>query len=316
MVKRLPWLQMLATRAVQPIVCVGTTSIISSGLMGAIAAPRPPLANVYSESAHLTLNRVLGVEVGSEDFIPLAETIALADTVLAQRDRPLLQFGSEGEAVQAVQALLQLMGYYSGQIDGRYQESTVSAVSSFQQAAGLTPDGIVGPTTWTKLLPQPEEVGDMESTALSDDLSASSSREAGSDRPTGGSADAASDRPSNVGGGGDGLQRETPGTPEPGENADTAASEQDATDSSEASASPSSSANSSNEVTLPTLRRGMRGPAVVNLQERLRGLGMLEGVVDGVFGEQTESAVKAAQQSFNLNPDGVVGPATWAALLQ
>lgn len=33
--------------------------------------------------------------------------------------------------------------------------------------------------------------------------------------------------------------------------------------------------------------------------------------VDGVFGEQTENAVKTFQRVFNLTPDGIVGPGTW-----
>lgn len=64
----------------------------------------------------------------------------------------------------------------------------------------------------------------------------------------------------------------------------------------------------------PTLRLGMSGPAVRTLQERLNALGFSVGV-DGVFGDRTLQAVMAAQQRFNLNPDGVVGPTTWQVLL-
>jgi peptidoglycan hydrolase-like protein with peptidoglycan-binding domain len=38
--------------------------------------------------------------------------------------------------------------------------------------------------------------------------------------------------------------------------------------------------------------------------------------VNGVFGETTQTAVKAAQQRFKLDADGVVGPATWNVLLR
>ncbi len=37
--------------------------------------------------------------------------------------------------------------------------------------------------------------------------------------------------------------------------------------------------------------------------------------VDGIFGPQTESAVKAFQQSKSLAADGIVGPNTWPKLL-
>ena len=33
--------------------------------------------------------------------------------------------------------------------------------------------------------------------------------------------------------------------------------------------------------------------------------------VDGIFGQETEAAVKAFQRIFNLTPDGIIGPATW-----
>ncbi|MBD2260149.1 peptidoglycan-binding protein [Pseudanabaena sp. FACHB-2040] len=58
----------------------------------------------------------------------------------------------------------------------------------------------------------------------------------------------------------------------------------------------------------------MTGPAVNRLQERLRVLGFYRGAVDGVFGTQTENAVKQAQRQYNLEPDGIVGPATWSAI--
>jgi peptidoglycan hydrolase-like protein with peptidoglycan-binding domain len=65
---------------------------------------------------------------------------------------------------------------------------------------------------------------------------------------------------------------------------------------------------------LPILRLGMRGSDVVKLQERLSTLGYLESGVDGDFGASTETAVKALQSKFGMEPDGVVGGATWDIL--
>lgn len=48
--------------------------------------------------------------------------------------------------------------------------------------------------------------------------------------------------------------------------------------------------------------------AVMELQERLKIK------VDGVFGDETEAAVKAFQKSHGLEADGKVGPKTWGAL--
>ncbi len=75
-------------------------------------------------------------------------------------------------------------------------------------------------------------------------------------------------------------------------------------------------ANPSSEPDYPILRRGARGDAVIRLQQRLQARGFLQGTADGVFGVETETAVKAAQRRYGLTPDGVAGPATWEALLR
>ena len=72
---------------------------------------------------------------------------------------------------------------------------------------------------------------------------------------------------------------------------------------------------------LPVLRKGdgfrrntphLMGD-VRRLQKRLRKAGFDAGA-DGLFGSGTEGAVKAFQRSKGLAADGVVGPASWAAL--
>ncbi|MBW4594238.1 MAG: peptidoglycan-binding protein [Brasilonema angustatum HA4187-MV1] len=68
-------------------------------------------------------------------------------------NRPTLQIGSKGERVTELQAALKLLGFYTGTVDGEYNESTVVAVSRFQEAAGLKADGIVDTTTWQRLFP-------------------------------------------------------------------------------------------------------------------------------------------------------------------
>lgn len=69
-------------------------------------------------------------------------------------------------------------------------------------------------------------------------------------------------------------------------------------------------------VSLPTLKIGMRGPAIAQVQSALQELGFYRGPLDGIFGPGTEAAVIAFQESAQLSADGVVGPATWRALLQ
>lgn len=58
----------------------------------------------------------------------------------------------------------------------------------------------------------------------------------------------------------------------------------------------------------PTLRRGMKGDAVKEVQAVL-GVDPV-----GTFGPRTEAAVRAFQRERGLVPDGIVGPRTWSVL--
>ena len=61
------------------------------------------------------------------------------------------------------------------------------------------------------------------------------------------------------------------------------------------------------------IRYGSQGSDVTELQKLLNGNGYKLDE-DGVFGEQTRSAVKDYQQKNNLTADGIVGSNTWEAL--
>ena len=67
--------------------------------------------------------------------------------------------------------------------------------------------------------------------------------------------------------------------------------------------------------TYPTLRRGMYGTPVQEMQEALRNQGFYYGSTDGYYGEGTENAVKSFQRTNGLDVDGVAGPATLRTLL-
>ena len=53
-----------------------------------------------------------------------------------------------------------------------------------------------------------------------------------------------------------------------------------------------------------------RGDDVNDLQQRLGSLGFDAGYVDGIFGPDTEAAVRSFQQNQGITADGVVGPDT------
>lgn len=68
-------------------------------------------------------------------------------------------------------------------------------------------------------------------------------------------------------------------------------------------------------VDLPTLKLGMQSSEVFWLQKRLQAIGFFQGSVDGIFGKDTQIAVITAQKKYGLKPDGIVGAATWQAIL-
>lgn len=68
------------------------------------------------------------------------------------------------------------------------------------------------------------------------------------------------------------------------------------------------------------ITRGASGRIVEQLQMFLRLISQNNSAipnvtVDGVFGPQTQAAVIAVQNWFDLEPDGVVGPITWNAII-
>ncbi len=69
------------------------------------------------------------------------------------------------------------------------------------------------------------------------------------------------------------------------------------------------------------LRVGSRGPSVVQAQVMLNRIGqnypsIPRVATDGIFGQQTEAAVRRFQEIFNLTVDGIIGEATWYQLVR
>lgn len=59
---------------------------------------------------------------------------------------------------------------------------------------------------------------------------------------------------------------------------------------------------------------GSRGDEVTRIQTKLQELGLYTGNVDGIFGSNTQNAVKQFQRNNGLDADGIVGSKTLAAL--
>ncbi|WP_407674273.1 peptidoglycan-binding domain-containing protein [Nodularia harveyana] len=204
--------------------------------------------------------------------------------------RPTLKVGSQGETVSELQAALTLLGFYSGGVDGVYGQNTAMAVSRFKRAVDLTPDGIVDAITWQKLFP-PEPIFAQGMSLPNPPSNVNADFPVPTQtRPTTRVVNPLPPRvnpPSS-------QPQTRPTSASPGESFGIQYTAQG----------------------LPILRLGMNNSEVRKLQERLKQLGFLTGVVDGDFGMMTEAAVKAAQRRYGLEDDGVVGGATWEAILR
>ena len=165
-----------------------------------------------------------------------------------------LSLGSTGDDVRTLQIRLNRISDNFSAIPkinapfGVFSFDTEEAVKDFQRAFNLTPDGIVGRSTWytvQKIYNSVKRLNDLDSEGIS-------------------------------------LEEVTKQFPE-------------------------------------VLREGDRNLGVTSLQYYLDYLSAFyEAIpptsIDGVFGADTASSVKAAQTVFGLTPDGVVGEQTWNAI--
>lgn len=83
------------------------------------------------------------------DLVTLGTRVKITGNAFTGR---LLRIGVDpGSDVLRVQQILQILGYYRGDLDGFYGPITEAAVIQFQRDQRLDPDGIVGPQTYDRL---------------------------------------------------------------------------------------------------------------------------------------------------------------------
>lgn len=78
-------------------------------------------------------------------------TIATVTSFAPSRALALSKPGSTGSEVREIQTRLKNWDYYTGAVDGIYGSATTRAVMRFQANHGLTPDGIAGAATLSKM---------------------------------------------------------------------------------------------------------------------------------------------------------------------
>lgn len=82
---------------------------------------------------------------------PVAKNPGQTTIVTADETSGSLKVGSTGDAVRTLQARLIELKYLTGSADGSFGEKTAAALRSFQQANGLTVDGVAGDKTLAAL---------------------------------------------------------------------------------------------------------------------------------------------------------------------
>ncbi|HPS19796.1 MAG TPA: peptidoglycan-binding domain-containing protein [Candidatus Omnitrophota bacterium] len=90
-------------------------------------------------------------EVKGNEDISSEEMSRVKDVNVSSDSYDEASSGSAKISPKNIQKALKKAGYYSGSVDGKIGRMTKKAVKDFQEANGLTADGVVGKKTWSKL---------------------------------------------------------------------------------------------------------------------------------------------------------------------
>ncbi len=97
-------------------------------------------------------NAALKALNGTTDASGSSSKYASAKSISALGNPPdYTQKGSSGDSVEKLQQALKIKGYFSGTVDGKYGDMTVSAVKAYQRAMGLSQTGKADYATIMKL---------------------------------------------------------------------------------------------------------------------------------------------------------------------
>lgn len=295
-------------------------------------------------------------KVGAETLAKLATARATARPAVTPTPKPTatpsyanvyLRVGSSGSQVRQLQNRLIALGYLLGSATGEYDSATEAGVIAFQNRNTSYSDGVAGPETLRKLYSS-----SAQKTSVPAAIIGSSLREG----DEGASVRLVQQRLKKLGyynGNVDGdygsgtvsavktFQRQNNLTADGVAGSGTIAKLFSSSARSYSPATPTPRPAPTRKPTaapwvtptpLPpnvyvlvtqapegsyaTLRRGMYGKPVEQMQQYLKNQGYYNGVTDGYYGEGTEEAVKAFQRTKGLYVDGVAGPATLRELIE
>ena len=235
---------------------------------------------------------------GSETLKKLDSAYKNADS---DKDDGSLRKGATGSAVKDLQTKLKKLGFYNAYVDGSYGDTTVAAVKAFQKKYNLTADGVAGSETLKKLDSAYKNAdSDKDDGSLRKGATGSAVKDLqtklkklgfynayvdGSYGDTTVAAVKAFQKKYN-------LTADGVAGSETLKKLDTAYK------------------NADSDKDDGSLRKGVTGSAVKDLQTKLKKLGFYNASIDGDYGDTTVAAVKAFQKKYNLTADGVAGSET------
>ncbi|QLE57267.1 peptidoglycan-binding protein [Nostoc sp. TCL26-01] len=231
-------------------------------------------------------------------MLPLALTLSILGSVTSVW---ALERGDQGPSVRTLQQKLQQAGFYQAPVTQVYDFTTEAAVRSFQQAAGLPVDGVVGASTLEKLdnwrlspvtNQTPKPTTPSTQTVRQNNTTTVPTVSRQTTKPTNTTTVPTVSR-----------QTTKPTSTATTQKRNTAASTQ--TKNTTASSTVTNKRSNPNY-----LVKGDEGENVKVLQQRLKVAGFYYGNATGIFGPITEEAVKRFQAAYKLDVDGVVGPNT------
>ncbi|HPF57029.1 MAG TPA: peptidoglycan-binding protein, partial [Clostridiales bacterium] len=97
------------------------------------------------------------IRMKDEDAIEVKNLVTIGSSVQIKQDSlPFRNMGKSmtGSDVYNTQIMLKNLGFYTGTIDGIFGEGMERAVKSFQRTYYLEDDGIIGKTTYEKIIEQ------------------------------------------------------------------------------------------------------------------------------------------------------------------
>lgn len=248
------------------------------------------------------------------------------DAIAKGEDAPIvggtLAIGSYGDAVELLQEDLREKLFYDGKVDGIFGVEVRKAVENFQAAAGLKVDGKYGTASYNALHKEQAAIfdGGIPVRTLSAGMQGWDvkvlqekliSMNYASVRATGYYDTATANAIKSVQSKNGLNQTGVMGAAERRYIWPTAVDREDVENLIPDKEGDIDGEFSGNEYTR-ILKKGSTGNDVAMLQMRLKAANYLFGKADGIFGVQTEAAVKKLQKAYGLvKVDGIVGEKTW-----